>query len=261
MPTKYVTIMLIPDGTEARAQWRIRQWILRLIVGGIIFILVGIVLFFSFYGSVLSRAAITERVQSENEGLKRYRYKVQLLEDNLREAREMVTRLTKLAGVDFEFPEMPTDSTIFAQLDRTAIAVMARPVSADYSVPVGLPIDGFISQQFSPSDDHYHPGVDIACAIGTPVLATGSGLVEFVGFDSLYGNLVVVRHNDTVTSMYGHNQEILVAPGSPVTVGARIALSGNTGQSTAPHLHYEIRIKDEPINPLDNPYDKEDERQ
>lgn len=261
MPTKYVTVMLIPDGTEARNQWRIRQWLLRLIVGGIITVLVGIVLFFSFYGGVLSRAALTEKVQAENEALKRYRYKVQLLEENLREAREIVTRLTRLAGVDYEFPEMPTDSTIFAQLDQTALAVMARPVSADYSVPVGLPIEGFISQQFSSGGDHYHPGVDIACAVGTPVLATGSGVVEYVGYDSLYGNLVVLRHNDTVTSMYGHNQEILVSLGAPVTVGERIARSGNTGQSTAPHLHYEIRINDEPINPLDNPYDKKDERQ
>ncbi|MCB2230213.1 M23 family metallopeptidase [bacterium] len=261
MPTKYVTVMLIPDGTEARNQWRMRQWLLKLIVGGVIAILVGIILFFSFYGSILSRAALTEKVQAENESLKRYRYKVQLLEANLREVREVVTRLTKLAGVDYEFPEVPADSTIFAKLDQTAMAVMARPVTADYSVPVGLPIDGFVSQQFAPAGDHYHPGIDIACAVGTPVLATGSGLVEFVGFDSLYGKLVVLRHNDTVTSMYGHNEEILVSPGASVTVGERIALSGNTGVSTAPHLHYEIRVNDEPINPLDNPYDEEDERQ
>ncbi|MBD3403259.1 peptidoglycan DD-metalloendopeptidase family protein [candidate division GN15 bacterium] len=261
MPTKYVTVMLIPDGTESRNQWRLPQWLLKLIVGGIIVILVGIVLFFSFYGGVLSRAAMTEKVQAENEALKRYRYKVQLLEENLNEAREVVRRLTKLAGVDYEFPQMPSDSTIFAQLNEKALAVMTRPISADYSLPVGLPIEGFVSQKFTLEDDHYHPGIDIVCAEGSPVMATGSGLVEYVGFDSLYGNLVVLRHNDTVTSMYGHNQKVLVSPGQPVLVGSRIALSGNTGQSTAPHLHYEIRIHDEPINPLDNPYDEKNKRQ
>ena len=261
MPTKYVTVMLVPDGTEARRQWRLPQWLLRSILGAVVVILVGIVIFFAFYGKVLSRAALTEKVQSENESLKRYRYKVQLLEENLMQAREIVTKLTNMAGVDFQFPELPDDSSIFSRLDRTGIALVARNSGSDYSTPEGLPIEGFITQQYNGEDEHYHPGIDIACAVGTPVLATGSGAVEFIGYDSLYGNMLVLRHSDSVTTVYGHLQQVLVAPAQPVLVGARVALSGNTGQSTAPHLHYEIRINDEPINPLDNPYDQETKQQ
>jgi murein DD-endopeptidase MepM/ murein hydrolase activator NlpD len=136
---------------------------------------------------------------------------------------------------------------------------MTRPAGFDFSLPAGLPIDGFVTQKFIGEGDHFHPGIDIACAEGTPVLATGSGVVDFVGNDSLYGELVVIRHNDSVTTRYGHNKQILVSRGGQIMVGSRIALSGNTGQSTAPHLHYEIRIHDEPINPLDNPYDEENE--
>jgi murein DD-endopeptidase MepM/ murein hydrolase activator NlpD len=259
---KYITVMLVPDGTESGWQRRMPQWLLRLTVGAILVILVGIVLFFSFYGTVLTRAALTEKLQEENESLKRYRYKVELLEDNLVQARQVVTRLTKLAGVDFQFPEMPDDSSIFAELDKTAMTVVSRTVGHDFSLPVGLPIEGFITQEFEIEDSsHYHPGVDIACAVGTPVLATGSGVIEYVGYDSLYGNLVVMRHNDSVSTLYGHNEEVLVPEHSEVAVGTRIALSGNTGKSTAPHLHYEVRIHDQPINPLDNPYDEENERQ
>lgn len=254
---KYTTIMLVPDGTEPRSGWRVRTWVMRLVVTSVIVVLVGIVLFFSFYGKVLSRAAMTEQVTKENESLRRYYYKVQLLEQNLSQAREVVRRMTQLAGIDYEFPEFPDDSTIFAQLDRTTGAVVAHPASSDWSLPAGLPIQGFITQGFKVAEGgSYHPGIDIACAVGTPVLATASGVVEHIGYDSTYGHMVVVQHNDSVSTVYAHNSEILVQEGQGVMVGARVANSGNSGKSTAPHLHYEIRINGEPINPLENPYEE-----
>ena len=135
--------------------------------------------------------------------------------------------------------------------------VVTRPSTLDWSLPAGLPIQGFVTQPFEISNPNdYHPGVDIACAVGTPVLATGSGVVEYVAFDSTYGNMVVLRHNDSVTTVYGHNHRLLVEMGDRVRVGGRLAESGNSGKSTAPHLHYEVRINGEPIDPLDNPYDQ-----
>ncbi len=255
--SRYVTIMLVPEGTESRRGWRIRQWLLKLLVGAFIVLMVGIILFFIFYGRMLSRAALTEQLEEENETLRRYRYKVELLEQNLMQAREVVSRMATLAGIDYEFPDLPDDSTIFAELDKTGLAMIDRPTGTDFSLPVGLPLQGFISQEFVVDDsDHYHPGVDIACAVGTPVLATGSGQVVYCEFDSTYGNMVVIKHNDSVTTIYGHNNENLVRLGQKVLVGSRIALSGNTGKSTAPHLHYEIRINNKPVNPMDNPYDE-----
>lgn len=254
---RYVTIMLVPDGTEARSGWRVRRWLLKTIVISLTSLLVGIVVFFIFYGQVLSRAAMTEQVVAENDDLKRYYYKVQLLEQNLYQTREMVTRMASLAGIDFVFPELPDDSTLFAELTPNAGAIVARPSALDWSLPAGLPIQGFVTQQFEVGDaDHYHPGVDIACAVGTPVLATGSGVVEYVAFDSAYGNMAVLRHNDSVTTVYGHNDRVLVEVGEKVRVGGRLAESGNSGKSTAPHLHYEVRVNGEPIDPLDNPYDE-----
>ena len=255
---KYVTIMLVPDGTEARTGWRMRQWMLRTIVIGVLALIAGIVIFFAFYGVVLSRAAMTERVVRENRDLKRYTYKVQLLEQNLHQAREAVTRLARLAGVDFQLPELPDDSTLFASLADTLADTTAQTSIPDWSLPAGLPIQGFVTQQFQIDDPvRYHPGVDIACAVGTPVLATGSGVVEYISFDSTYGNMLVLKHNDSVTTVYGHNDRVLAVKGQRVRVGSRIAESGNSGRSSAPHVHYEVRIHGEPINPLDNPYDKE----
>ena len=86
---------------------------------------------------------------------------------------------------------------------------------------------------------------------GTPVLATAEGEIVFADFDETYGYMVVINHNDSITTIYGHNQELLVKTGDQVMAGSRIALSGNTGKSSAPHLHYEMRINNQPISPLE----------
>ncbi len=248
----YVTLMIIPDGAEARRGVRMRQWHYRAILGGLALFILGIVLFFIFYGKIMTKAVLADKFQEENERLLKYQYKVQLLEQNLNQTREIVSRLTSLAGVDIKFPEMPDDSTLFASLDEAAMAAVQRAAGPDLSVPSGLPVKGFITQDFILEDStHYHPGIDIACAEGTPVLATATGEVVMSGFDAIYGNIVVIKHNDSTTTLYGHNKEILVEKGEKVLPGSRLALSGNTGKSTAPHVHYEIRVNDEPINPME----------
>ncbi|MGH8015994.1 MAG: M23 family metallopeptidase [Candidatus Zixiibacteriota bacterium] len=252
MSGKYVTVMIIPDGTEARRGFRMRQWHFKAALGLLGAVLLGIILFFIFYGKIMSRAVMADKLEEENERLLKYQYKVQLLEKNLNQTRDIVTRLINLAGVDIEFPVVPDDSTLFASLDEVGLAAVSRAAGPDLSVPSGLPVTGFVTQDFILDDSaHFHPGVDIACAEGTPVLATATGEVVMSGFDEVYGNIVVIKHNDSITTLYGHNKEVLVEPGEKVLPGSRIALSGSTGKSTAPHVHYEIRVNDEPINPME----------
>ena len=143
---KYVTLMLLPEGTGSRREFRMRQWILKAVVIGFVVLLFGIIAFFSFYSSVLARAAMTDKLKGENERLKKYYYKVQLLEENLMQTREVVERLTKMAGIDFEFPEIPDDSTLFASLDETPQAILPRSSTIDVSIPAGLPLQGFITR-------------------------------------------------------------------------------------------------------------------
>jgi len=251
--------MFIPDGTENRRGFRIRKWVLQAAGIAVVFALIGIIMFFSVYSKIMVRAAMTDKLKVENEQLLRYQYKVKILEENITQMRDVVTRLTKLAGIDYQFPEIPDDSVIFATLDTVTSqpSVLTR-FNSDLSMPSGLPVTGFITQDFEIiSKQRHHPGIDIACAIGTPVLATAGGIVVFADVDSTYGNMVVLRHNDSITTVYGHNDTLLASVGQEVLAGSRIALSGNSGKSTAPHVHYEIRVNDEPINPLESPYDQE----
>lgn len=256
-PSRYVTIMFVPDGAEARRGYRMRLWVLKAALWTLAALLVGQVFFFAFYADVLRRAAITDKLAAENERLLRYQYKVQVLEENMNKARLIVQQIAELAGVEYRLPELPDDSILFAGMDRTSVAMLSRSVGPDLSWPSGLPIQGFITQDFELEDSsRFHPGVDIVCAEGTPVLAVAIGTVVYADYDSTYGRLLVIQHNDSVTTLYGHNDSLLVQVGDRVSIGSRIALSGNTGQSTAPHLHYEVRVHDEPINPLDLEYEE-----
>ncbi|WP_053115910.1 murein DD-endopeptidase MepM [Winslowiella iniecta] len=95
-----------------------------------------------------------------------------------------------------------------------------------------------------------HKGVDFAIPIGTPVLAVGDGEVVVAKRSGGAGNYVAIRHGRQYMTRYMHLKKLLVKPGEKVKRGDRIALSGNTGRSTGPHLHYEIWINNQAVNPL-----------
>lgn len=96
----------------------------------------------------------------------------------------------------------------------------------------------------------YHKGIDWATAVGTPVYASSGGTVAKAGWGSGYGNVVYINHPDGRQTRYGHLSKILVSAGQTVKQGDRIALSGNTGVSTGPHVHFEILINGSQVNPL-----------
>ncbi len=96
----------------------------------------------------------------------------------------------------------------------------------------------------------YHKGVDWATPVGTSVVASSTGVVTRAGWGSGYGYCVYIRHPDGRETRYGHLSKVLVSVGQSVSQGQRIALSGNTGVSTGPHLHFEILVGGSQVNPL-----------
>lgn len=120
-----------------------------------------------------------------------------------------------------------------------------------YPLKGGRQSSGFGTRR-SPFHSHrneFHSGIDIACPSGTAVHAARAGRVIFAGVQGGYGKLVVVQHEHGFLTYYGHLSRILVRPGERVAAGHQIALSGNTGRSTGPHLHFEIRKDRKPVNP------------
>ncbi len=99
----------------------------------------------------------------------------------------------------------------------------------------------------------FHGGIDLRAKHGKPVWTTADGVVEFAGYHrrSGYGNLVIVDHGFGFKTYYGHLKKVAVKRGDTVVKGDIVGISGNTGRSTAPHLHYEIRFLNRPLNPYD----------
>ena len=123
------------------------------------------------------------------------------------------------------------------------------------STPSIWPTRGWVTSDFGTRIDPYtaerkmHEGLDIATPIGQPVYAPSDGTVVFAGTEGGYGKVLVIDHGYGVKTRYGHLSEILVHLGDRVGRGDKVALVGNTGRSTGPHLHYEVRVNGVPENP------------
>lgn len=97
---------------------------------------------------------------------------------------------------------------------------------------------------------HFHAGVDLAAPMGADVLATAGGTVAFAAWTpDGYGLRLVIDHGHGLTTLYAHLEETLVAPGDAVSAGQRVGLVGSTGNSTGPHLHFEVRSNGRPTDP------------
>jgi murein DD-endopeptidase MepM/ murein hydrolase activator NlpD len=112
------------------------------------------------------------------------------------------------------------------------------------------PASGPMSSTFGPRWGTFHYGLDIAAPYGSDVRAVHSGVVTKAGWFGGYGNAVVIDHGNGLTTRYGHNSSVTVQVGQRVSAGQVIAKVGNTGDSTGPHLHFEVRQDDVAINPL-----------
>ncbi|WP_158812919.1 M23 family metallopeptidase [Methylocapsa sp. S129] len=133
--------------------------------------------------------------------------------------------------------------------DRLRRAVPFMPVrrpligEAEVSSPFGYRPDPFLGRPA------LHPGVDLVQAYGSTVKATGAGRVVHAGPMGGYGNMVEIDHGNGLATRYGHMSEVLVEEGQEVEAGATLGRLGSTGRSTGPHLHYEVRVDGEPVDP------------
>jgi len=112
------------------------------------------------------------------------------------------------------------------------------------------PVEGPITSPFGPRWGGFHPGIDIGVSTGTPIHAAAAGTVVYCGWESGYGNLVVIDHHNGLATAYGHQSRIAVSCNEEVAQGQVIGYSGCTGFCTGPHLHFEVRVNGTPVDPI-----------
>jgi murein DD-endopeptidase MepM/ murein hydrolase activator NlpD len=249
-----VTIMLHRDGDVHSRSVRLPVWLFRtLAVAGTVvgvLILLGVVL----YTPIVRTAARVPGLNREIADLRAENAKVTELARTLEGLESRYEQVRSMLGGDIvpsrarEVSPIPIARPLRARYPGTAEHFEREP-----SVPRHWPVDGqgMVTRGVSVGErgDEPHAGLDIAIPVGTPIRASGGGVVADAGRDGEYGLFVRLTHPDGFETMYGHASRLLVERGDSVTAGEVIALSGSTGRSTAPHLHFEIRRDGRSIDP------------
>lgn len=247
-----------------------KRWLKLFGVGAIVLVSGAV---YGFYG--LTQQVTHMKIQVENERLRaenaRQRKELNELNHRVEAVEDTSRKLAEKSGVvqneinspGTGGPAIPVDADHLAVIeakmsrleqDMRAYETVLR--SRGYT-PTIWPVDGKLESgfggrrnPFGGSSYEFHSGQDIDAGMGSPVIAGASGKVAFAGWQNGYGQLVVVDHGGGLTTRYGHLSQIDVILGQPVERAQLLGKVGSTGRSTGPHLHYEVRINDEPVNPL-----------
>lgn len=244
-----LTVVLIPDKSGESRTIRLSPRLFRtVLVGGIILGAVLLIMVGS-WGYLAFQTAHSWHLQARLDSLEAERVQILSLAEELTRVEAGYEGLRSLFGTG----EAPVASDLW--LPPSGIpgsrSSQAGPDEGDH-LPTAWPLTepGFITQALVAQDSGDHPGVDIAIASDSYIRAAGSGRVLRVGEDPLYGLFVVLEHGEGYQTVYAHASTLLVDRGRSVRRGEVIALSGSSGQSTAPHLHFEVLLDGIPVDPL-----------
>jgi murein DD-endopeptidase MepM/ murein hydrolase activator NlpD len=254
-PRPQITFMVHRDGEVGSRSLRMPVWLFRVLALLGTAGLMGALILGALYAPLLKAAASVPRLREDVARLEAETAKVRELAAALDSAERRYGRLREMVGADIVPDPIALAYSLPLAPPVSAAPPGGRPTPATGpTLPNRWPLEaaGYITRGMvaAGGSEEEHTGLDIAVTIGTPVRAVGGGTVLDVGSDSEYGQFVLIAHPDGYQTKYGHLSRTLVSPGSLVGTGEVIALSGNSGRSTAPHLHLEIRRGDATIDPL-----------
>lgn len=194
---------------------------------------------------------VTERVAASRDRIADVRRSVAGVQSRAQQARQ--AKRTLLSQVKERRADLEEDlGAMRAQQARISGALTA-PAAAPIKPGSGqliYPINGTFTSSFGPRWGRLHAGIDVAIPIGTPLRAADGGRVAIAGAVSGYGNYTCIQHSASMSTCYAHQDSIGVSVGQSVTQGQIIGRTGNTGRSTGPHLHFEVRLNGVPVNPM-----------
>jgi murein DD-endopeptidase MepM/ murein hydrolase activator NlpD len=161
----------------------------------------------------------------------------------------------KVAACNQKVVKLKQQERIAAKDEQELASALAAQgvINVPRSVSAGgwtWPASGTVTSGFGYRWGRLHAGVDIAAPIGTRINAAKGGVVSYAGVMGGYGNIIVVDHGGGLTTRYAHQSQFAASVGQSVKAGQQIGYVGNTGNSTGPHLHFEVRVNDNPQNPL-----------
>ena len=287
MANEFYTLIVVPHAKarfrKFQVSVRLTRWVL-VAAGVLALMLTGIL---AHYSWIAVEVAELRRLRTENLALatkaKAYEENAGQLQAKVLALQGIVTKLGVMAGVEQSLPDASLGgvggltrvettapsvdiATALRSMDETvgSLTEKSSKLESFYrdqrqllaSTPSIWPVRGYLSANFGKridpftSQPDFHPGLDISTPTGTKVVVPADGVVVFCGAKNGYGNALVVDHGYGIVTRYGHLAGFNVKPGQRVRRGDVVAFVGNTGRSTAPHLHYEVWVDDQAQNPI-----------
>lgn len=259
--SKQLSVIIVPHDNAKTLNIRFSYRLLYAFTALVAVLVIAMLVFVLTYGRVLYTAQQSARLARENRSLRRQAAQIDSLKLELVNLHALSIQIKGMLGVDLS----EEDSLLVASFSPDSRAPGLVPDDFGEGVepseqkrmletmPSLWPVRGYTTRGFyitgGEKSEKYHPGIDIAAALDTPVRAAGEGLVVTSGYDETYGHVVEIDHGYGIYTLYGHNDRNLVKVGDRVARGDPIAFLGSTGKSTAPHLHFEIRKNGIPIDP------------
>lgn len=249
-----VTVTVLRDDAMVSASYRFPMWLVRLGVVAGVTVGILLVLGVAFYTPIARQALRVPGLEQDLARLRIDNERVGELAAALDRVEANYAQLRRMVGADVAPQPVRLASNLPVAPDIVVRSAAERPrYETNPSAPRHWPLDvaGFVTRgQTADSTDEAHPGLDVAVSVGSLVRATGGGTVLETGTEREYGLFALIQHPNGYQSMYGHLSRVTAVQGSRVLAGEVIGQSGNTGRSSAPHLHFEIRRNGVSIDPL-----------
>lgn len=245
MKRKITLIYISPDGKDKK-EFLISTTLFKILSGVLIFLVVCIVAGFVFISTVYYDAMQKRNFEKKMRYMENEMKKVEELKSDIKELYEKNEKIRELLGIDIQnkILKSHTKEISVAKVESTKVNADSLR-EYDELKPDINPVEGVVSRSFTKD----HPAIDIACNLGTMVVSTINGTVEKTGWDDIFGNFVQIKNNK-FSIFYGHLQKVLVKKGQTIKKGEIVGTVGNTGKSSAPHLHYEIMMDSVYYDPI-----------
>ncbi len=244
-----LSIVLVPEGGRDTRTFTVSYRLLRILAAAGSVLGLALTVMAGSWWYLAARAARAGELQQQVEVMTRDRARVQALVQRLETIEDQYGAIRTLFGT------AQTDELSGVWLPPVATERRGDASERPYmgsSMPRSWPLveRGFVTQELYDGNAGDHTGLDVAVASDSYIRAAGAGSVVDVGEDAVYGRFVVIDHGDGYATLYGHASTTFVTLGQFVRERQVIALSGSTGRSTAPHLHFEVLLEGEPVDPL-----------
>jgi len=288
MANEFYTLIVVPHAKARFRKFQVSVRLTKWVIGALGVLAVVLVGILTHYTWIAVEVAEIRRLRVENLALatkaRAYETNAGQLQAKVLQLQNMVMKLGVMAGLEQSLPDASLGgvggltlsettppsvdiASTLQSLDKMVGTLSSKSTRLEAyfkdqrevlaSTPSIWPVRGYLSERFGNRIDpftqmrDFHPGIDISVPRGTRVTAPADGVVVFCGTKGGYGNIIAIDHGYGTMTRYGHLDGFNVRPGQRVKRGEVIGFSGNTGRSTAPHLHYEVWVHDQMRNPIE----------